>query len=148
MRPKKYKVYLQESERNQLKQLLSKGKLIATLSKRAHILLNLDETQADVKQQKEIAKSLSVSALTVSTIAKLYVTQGFNAVMQYKKRETPAIQPFTGDVEARIIALACSTPPEGRSRWTLRLLEQKVVELEIVDKISDSTIYRILKKHR
>ncbi|MCL2703391.1 MAG: helix-turn-helix domain-containing protein [Defluviitaleaceae bacterium] len=75
-----------------------------------------------------------------------YAEAGINAALYRKKRVTPAIQPIgTGDVEARIIALACSEPPEGRSRWTLRLLEEKVVKLNIVDTISDNTIGRLLK---
>ncbi|MDR2689308.1 MAG: helix-turn-helix domain-containing protein, partial [Azoarcus sp.] len=66
-----------------------------------------------------------------------------------KKRETPPVAPIaTGDTEARIIALACGEPPKGFSRWTLRLLEEKIVELGIVDHISDNTIGRLLKKHR
>ena len=74
--------------------------------------------------------------------------EGFEAVLSRKQRATPAVPPiFDGEKEAKLIALACSKPPKGRRRWTLRLLESKVVELKIVARASDSTISRVLKKH-
>ena len=74
--------------------------------------------------------------------------EGLEAVLSRKQRATPAVPPiFDGEKEAKLIALACSKPPKGRVRWTLRLLENKVVELNIVDRASDSTIGRVLKKH-
>ena len=73
--------------------------------------------------------------------------EGFEAVLSRKQRATPAVPPiFDGEKEAKLIALACSKPPKGRARWTLRLLEEKVVELNIVERASDSTISRVLKK--
>jgi hypothetical protein len=76
------------------------------------------------------------------------VEEGFEAVLSRKQRATPAVPPiFDGEKEAKLIALACSKPPKGRARWSLRLLEDKVVELAIVDRASDSTIGRVLKKH-
>ncbi len=76
------------------------------------------------------------------------VEEGFEAVLSRKQRATPAVaRIFDGEKEAKLIALACSKPPKGRARWTLRLLERKVVELRIVDRASDSTIGRALKKH-
>jgi len=129
MKPKKYKVNLSTAERNEAEAIIKRGKHSASTTKRANILLNLDENGGKVGSQ--------------------YAEAGINAALYRKKRVTPAIQPIgTGDVEARIIALACSKPPEGRSRWTLRLLEEKVVELNIVETISDNTIGRLLKKHR
>jgi len=77
------------------------------------------------------------------------VEEGLEAVLSRKQRATPAITPiFDGEKEARLMALACSTPPEGHARWTLRLLEDKVVELGIVERASDNTIGRVLKKTR
>jgi hypothetical protein len=78
-----------------------------------------------------------------------FATKSIDEILTRKKRDTPPITPIaTGDTEARIIALACGDPPKGFSRWTLRLLEEKTVELGIVDRISDNTIGRLLKKHR
>ena len=78
---------------------------------------------------------------------KQLVEEGLDAVLSRKQRATPPVAPiFDGEKEARLIALACSTPPEGYARWTLRLLEEKVVELAIVDRASDNTIGRALKK--
>lgn len=78
---------------------------------------------------------------------KKFVEKGIEATLHRKKREKPAVERIvTGDIEARIIALACGKPPEGYNRWTLRLLEEKVVELGIIEEISDTTIFRTLKK--
>ena len=81
-------------------------------------------------------------------VRKQLVEEGLEAVLSRKQRAMPAVQKiFDGEKEAKLIALACSNPPKGRVRWTLRLLEEKVVELNIVDKASDNTIGRVLKKH-
>ena len=83
----------------------------------------------------------------VARVRQQLVEEGLEAVLSRKPRATPAIQPiFDGEKQARLTALACSAPPEGRARWTLRLLEDKVVELGIVDRASDNTIGRVLKK--
>jgi hypothetical protein len=83
----------------------------------------------------------------VYRVRKQLVEEGFEAVLSRKQRATPAVaRIFDGEKEAKLIALACSKPPKGRARWTLRLLESKVVELRIVDRASDSTIGRTLKK--
>jgi len=82
-------------------------------------------------------------------VRKQLVEEGFEAVLRRKQRATPAVaRIFDGEREAKLIALACSQPPEGRARWTLRLLEEKVVELDIVDRASDSTIRRTLKMYK
>lgn len=149
MRPKKYKVYLSEAERSELEGIVSRGKHTATIVKRANILLSLDENAGTVLKQEDIAKVLNVSTVTIMSISKQFVEEGLSAVIHLKKRESPPIKPIaTGEIEAKIIALACSAPPKGRTRWTLRLLEEKVIELQIVETISDNTIGRLLKKHR
>lgn len=117
--------------------------------KRANILLDLDENTRVVGKQDEIAERFKTSTVTIYNVSKQFVEEGLQATLYQKKRETPPTQPIaTGEIEARIIALACSEPPKGRTRWTLRLLEEKVVELQIADAISDNTIGRLLKKHR
>lgn len=124
------------------------GKHPASVVKRAYILLNLNENNGTVQKQEEIAKRLSTSTATIYNVSRQFVAEGLHATISRKMRETPPVQPkITGDIEAKIIALACSEPPKGRARWTLRLLEEKVVELQILDAISDNTIGRILKKH-
>lgn len=148
MKPKKYKVYLDSEQRSIVKKIVNEGRHTATIVKRANILLSLDENRGPVLKQEEISRVLSVSTVTIMNVSKKFVQEGLSAVIHLKKRETPPVKPIaTGDVEAKIIALACSKPPEGRSRWTLRLLESKAVELQIVDAISDNTIGRLLKKH-
>lgn len=155
MKQANYVVRLTNEERVKLEAILSKGKHSAQLVKRVRVLLELDEMSRYQKGPKRrymptyggIAARCGVHEATVSKIAERYAEKGFEAALERKKRETPPITPIvTGDLEARIVALACSSPPEGRSKWTLRLLETKVVELEIMEKVSDTTIHRVLKK--
>ena len=148
MKTKKYKVYLSKKQRKELEKITKQGKHSASTIKRANILLNLDENNGIVQKQEDIAKQLCTTTVTIYNVSKEYVEKGLNGTVYRKVRQTPPIAPkATGDIEARIIALACSEPPKGRTRWTLRLLEEKVVELQIVDSISDNTIGRLLKKH-
>ena len=148
MRKKKYRVYLNSEQRSALEEIVDRGKHTATIVKRANILLSLDENHGPVLKQAEISRVLSVSTVTIMKISKQFVEEGLESVITLKKRESPPVKPIaTGEIEAKIIALACSAPPDGRGRWTLRLLECKAVELEIVDSISDNTIGRLLKKH-
>jgi transposase len=148
VKSKKYRVYLSKEQRNKLENITKRGKQSATIIKRANILLNLDENNGHVQSQEEIAKQLCTTTATIYNVSKQFAEEGLDATICRKIRETPPIQPkATGDIEAKIIALACSEPPKGRNRWTLRLLEEKVVELQIVDAISDNTIGRLLKKH-
>jgi len=149
MKPKKYQIYLSEEQRKELEGITKRGKHSAATIKRANILLDLDENTGKVGKQEEIAEHFKTTTVTIYNISRQFVEEGLEATLYRKKRETPPTPPIaTGDVEARIIALACSEPPKGRNRWTLRLLEEKVVELQIVDAISDNTIGRLLKKHR
>ena len=145
MRKKVYIVRLSGEEKKQLKEMIRKGKHPARQLTRAHILLALDGGAATTT--REIAARYQCKSGLVSTVARQYVQEGMRRVITRKKRETPPIAKIaTGEVEAKIIALSCSKPPEGRSRWTLRLLEEKAVELGIVPKISDTTIRDVLKK--
>jgi transposase len=149
VKTKKYKVYLSQEQRSELEGITKRGKHSAETIKRANILLNLDENNGPVLKQEEIARQLCVTTATIYKVSRQFAEEGLHATIHRKVRETPPVQSkITGDVEAKIIALACSEPPKGRSRWTLRLLEEKVVELGIVDAISDNTIGRLLKKRR
>jgi transposase len=145
---KTYVVWLNGEERERLKTLIRKGKSPARRLLKARILLKADVSEAGGGwSDSRIIEALDASASMVYRVRKQLVEEGLEAVLSRKQRATPAVPPiFDGEKEAKLIALACSKPPKGRARWTLRLLENKVVELGIVDRASDSTIGRALKK--
>jgi homeodomain-containing protein len=145
---KKYVVRLSREERQQLETLIRKGKGQAQRLLKARILLKADVSEAgEGWSDSRIIAALDTSASMVYRVRKQLVEEGFEAVLSRKQRKTPALSRiFDGEREAKLIALACSKPPKGRARWTLRLLENKVVELGIVERASDSTIGRTLKK--
>ncbi len=145
---KKYVVRLGADEREHLDALIRKGKSPAQRLLKARILLKADVSEAgEGWSDSRIIKALETSASMVYRARKQLVEEGFEAVLSRKQRATPAVaRIFDGEKEAKLITLACSKPPTGRARWTLRLLENKVVELGIVDHASDSTIGRTLKK--
>ena len=145
---KKYVVRLSADEREQLEALIRKGKSPAQRLLKARILLKADVSEAgEGWSDSRIIEALDASPSMVYRVRKQLVEEGLEAVLSRKQRATPAVSPiFDGEKEAKLIALACSKPPKGRARWSLRLLENKVVELGIVDRASDSTIWRTLKK--
>ncbi len=145
---KKYVVRLSCDERQQLAMLIRKGSSPAQRLMKARILLKADVSEAgEGWSDNQIIEALETSASMVYRVRKQLVEEGFESVLSRKPRATPAVpRIFDGEKEAKLIALACSEPPKGRARWTLRLLENKVVELNIVDRASDSTIGRTLKK--
>ena len=146
---KKYIVRLSDEERERLEALIRKGKSPAQRLLKARILLKADVSEAGAGwSDSRIIKALDTSVSMVYRVRKQLVEEGFEAVLSRKQRATPAVaRIFDGEKEAKLIALACSKPPTGRARWTLRLLEKKVVELQIVDRASNSTIGRTLKKN-
>lgn len=145
---KKYVVRLSAQEREQLQALVRKGKGPARRLLKARILLKADVSEGGPGwSDSKIIAALDTSASMLYRVRKQLVEEGFETVLSRKQRATPAVaRIFDGEKEAKLIALACSKPPKGRARWTLRLLENKVVELGIVDRASDSTIHRTLKK--
>ena len=145
---KKYVVRLSGEERERLETLIRKGTSPARRVLKARILLKADVSEAGKGwSDNRIIEALETSPSMVYRVRKQLVEEGFEAVLSRKPRAMPAIaRIFDGEKEAKLIALACSKPPKGRARWTLRLLENKVVELGIVDRASDSTIGRALKK--
>src|SRR5437870_5077428 len=145
---KRYVVRLSVEEREQLESLIRKGKSPAQRLLKARILLKADVSEAgDGWSDSKIIAALETSASMVYRVRKQLVEEGVEAVLSRKQRAMPAVAPiFDGEKEAKLIALACSKPPKGYARWTLRLLETKVVELGIVERASDSTIGRALKK--
>ena len=145
---KRYVVRLSADERERLEALIRKGKSPAQRLLKARILLKADVSQAgEGWSDSRIIKALETSVSMVYRVRKQLLEEGLEAVLSRKQRATPAVPAiFDGEKEAKLIALACSKPPKGRTRWTLRLLENKVVELGIVERASDSTIGRTLKK--
>jgi Homeodomain-like domain len=145
---KKYVVRLSADEREQLEALIRKGRSPAQRLLKARILLKADVSEVgEGWSDSRIIKALETSPSMVYRVRKQLVEEGFEAALSRKQRAMPAVaRIFDGEKEAKLIALACSKPPKGRARWTLRLLENKVVELHIVDRASDSTIGRALKK--
>jgi hypothetical protein len=145
---KSYVVRLSGEERQQLETLIRKGKGPARRLLKARILLKADVSEAgEGWSDSRIIEALDTNPSMVYRVRKQLVEEGLEAVLSRKQRATPAVaRIFDGEKEAKLIALACSKPPKGHARWTLRLLENKVVELNIVDRASDSTIWRTLKK--
>ena len=145
---KKYVVRLSTEERGRLEALTGSGKRSAQLITKARILLKADTSDAgEGWTDREIAAALDTSLNTVGSARRQLVEEGFEATLVRKYNPNSA-RPriFDGATEAKLIALACSPAPEGFARWSLRLLEEKVVELDIVEKASDNTIGRTLKK--
>lgn len=146
MPEKRYIVTLTDEERNVLTAIVSKGKGAAYRIKHAHILLNTDESVLR-KRDCEVAQMLSCHVNTVAGIRRRFVEQGFEAALERKKREHPPVPPkLDGRGEAQLIALACSEAPEGRAKWTMQLLADELVALQVVDSISDETVRVTLKK--
>jgi len=146
---KKYIVRLSNDEKTYLEKIIGTGRDAAGRLLKARILLKADiGAGGEGWLDGRITEALETSLSTVQRLRRRFVEDGLEAALSRKKRARPPITPiFDGEAEARLIQLACSEPPAGHARWSLRLLESKVVELGIVDAASDSTIGRVLKKH-
>ena len=143
----KYLIELSDDDRRKLMDIVRKGSAPAKTILRANILLASDRNGKHPMTVQKIAETYHTSATTVQNVRASYAEKGLEATITRKKRETPPVAAkVTGDVEAKIIALACTQPPEGYSRWTVRLLADKVVELSILPEISYVTVQRTLKK--
>jgi len=144
MPKKKYIVNLTSGERRELERLISSGTAPARKLTRARILLKADEGWTDAR----ISEALDVGTATVERVRKRFVEWGGIKAIERRKPRRQYERKIDGDAEARLIALACSTPPEGRTRWTLQLLADKLVTLEDVDidSVSYETVRRVLKK--
>ena len=143
----KYRVTLTTEEREFLRKLIQKGNTAGYRICHAQLLLALDEIPDNESWTDEkIARAYDVHMRTIGNLRKRFVEEGFAAALERKKRETPPRIKIDGEAEAKIIALACSQPPEGYCRWTLKLIANKVVELGILDSISDHGIGDLLKK--
>ena len=143
----KYVIELSAEEKAKLMELVSKGKSPARTILRANILLASDRGNKKYMTVSEISKAYHTTPTTVKNVRASHCEKGLEATINRKKRETPPVPAkVTGEVEAHIIALACGEPPEGYSKWSLRLLAERTVELGYIDSISHVTISTILKK--
>ena len=148
MPAKKYIVALDMAERDRLNALISKGKAPAKAILKARILLKADAAEGGPGWlDAEIVKALDTNLMMVMRVRETLVTEGLDAVLTRKKRETPPVPAiFDGEAQAKLTALACSAPPEGHARWTIRLLAEHVVERKIVEAAHFNTVGRALKK--
>lgn len=144
----RYRVTLTQDERSDLESLTKKGKTHARKFMRARALLLCDAGPGGPAWKvADVAKALGVTTRTIENLKKRFVEDGLDVAIERKKREKPPREVvFDGAFEARLLALACSEPPEGYQRWTVRLLADKVVELNIAPSVSPMTIQRALKK--
>ena len=145
---KKYIVTLTVNEREMLGVLTSKGKHRSQKIINALILLGCDEGEFQKKRSinKEIAKVLNVSMKKIDRVKKRFVVDGLDITLNGRKGSRIYVKKADGDFEAHLVALSCSDPPEGFARWSLRLLADKVVELDYIDNVSHETIRQVLKK--
>lgn len=142
---KKYVIDLTEEERGYLKEIISTGKHLARRMRWAHVLLKADDGWTD----ERICEAFLVSIPTVQRIRQRFVEEGMDVALgTHSKKPRPYARKLDGEQEAHLIALACTEAPEGCTRWTLRMLADKMVELEYVDSLSHETVRQVLKKTR
>jgi len=148
MPTKRYLVELTADEREHLKQLVSSGRRSARTLTRARILLKADQAPGGPAwHDGRIAEALGCGRRTVERVRQRLVEEGLEAALSHKPQARPSVQPkLDGAGEARLIALACSQPPDGRDGWTLQLLADRLVELRVVESMSYETVRRVLKK--
>jgi transposase len=143
----KYKVTLSQAERGNLLNITKGGTHQSKKVIHSLILLNCDEGEfSDKVNNEDVSKVLKIGMRTIDRVKKKFVEEGFDAALENRPTTREYKRKADGEVEAHLVALSCSKPPEGFSRWSLRLLADKMVELEYADGISYETIRRVLKK--
>ena len=143
-RKKQYVVSLSAEQRKYLRDLIKKGRASASTLTRGRILLKSDRDWED----ERVAEAVEVSRPTVGRVRKRFAEGGLGAALYRKRQERRKARTFDGDAEAHLVAVACSKPPEGRARWSIRLLTDRVVALHVVRQVSRETVRRTLKKTR
>ena len=145
---KRYVIRLTPAEREQLKGVVHRGRQAAYRRRHAHVLLLADQGEHGPGLiDREVAERVGCSERTVEKIRERCVCEGLAAALERKPRSRERRRVLDGEGEARLVSLACSEPPAGRARWTLRLLGDRLVELEVVESISAETVRKVLKKH-
>lgn len=143
MRPQTFRVVLSEEDRVRLLLLIRQGSAPARVVRRAHVLLRASEGAFD----HQIAEALHTHPTTIQRVRRRFAEEGLDAALYERPR--PGAEPkLDGKAEAFLVALACSDPPEGREHWSMQMLADKLVELSLVEAISDETVRRTLKKTR
>lgn len=144
----RYKVTLTEQERRTLEEITTRGRHSSQKVLNALILLGCDEGLFQEKKRtgQQLADVLPVSLRKIDRVKRRFVEEGLEAALAKRKSERQYVKKADGDFEAHLVALSCSQPPEGYARWSLRLLADKMVELEHVDSVSHETVRRVLKK--
>ena len=144
---KRYRVTLTRPERQELQQLISRGKADARKLAHARILLQADEAEGGPgRTDEQIASALDTATRTVERIRERFVEQGLDAALLPRPSKRVYARKLDGRQEAKLIAVACSKPPAGKARWTLRLLADEMVGLDVVDSLSHETVRQTLKK--
>lgn len=143
---KQQHVYLKENERTELEQLIKSGRHSARVIARARAILLLDRGQGQERTIAEVVEAAMVSQGTIYNLKQRYFAGGLDEALYEQPRPGRPVTKMTGEVEAHLVALACSDPPEGYARWTLRLLADQLVALEVVDAISHTAVAKKLKK--
>ena len=144
---KKYKVKLTTNQRKQLLEIVHNGKQKAKVISHARILLQADlGDEGPGKKAKVIAADLNIHERTVHRVREQFANHGLETALHRKKHRQYKPRKLDGEQEAHLVALCCGSPPEGRKEWTLRLLSERLVQLEVIDSISRSTVHRTLKK--
>lgn len=138
-------VHLSDAQRQHLDSLIKKGSAPARVQTRARILLLSDRSQGEKRTQQQVAQAVLCCTPTVGQVCRRFAVEGLDAALSEKPRPGQAPK-ITGEIEAHLVTLACSSPPEGCARWTLKLLAEKLVELQLVDSISEVAVYKRLKK--
>jgi len=138
-------VFLLEEDRLYLDNLIRGGTDSARVLNRARILLLADRSGAEQRTRQQVAQAALCCALTAGNVCRRYAREGLDAALSEKPRPGKAPK-ITGEIEAQLVLLACSNPPEGQARWTFKLLADKLVQLALVDSISEVAVYKRLKK--
>ena len=145
---KKYCVELSGDEREALKNILAADKAARHKKHKARVLLKIDQGgQGPAWIDQKAAEAFDCTVRSIEKLRKRLVEDGFEDILEHGNVNNSYARKITGREEAKIIATACGQAPEGRSRWTLRLLRDQIIELDIVEAISKSTVYNVLKKH-
>lgn len=145
----RYTIKLSKEEVEELTAIINRGRHTSQAFRSAYILLNCDKgafSQNPSTTNKEISKILKVGSRTIDRVKKKFVEEGFEGVLERRPSNQNYTKKMDGDLEAKLVTLCCSQPPKGHSKWSLRLLADKLVELQYVDSISHVSVRRALKK--